>query len=96
MVSHEVALKRWGAWRLSRRFGKEFIEDTVLVSTEWNDGPECRCGTCLNDGSLRAEIWIAGNSVEGDRFYDTLDLASFDLGTVLGEIAAASGGISPG
>lgn len=106
-MNYDEALKKWGLLRLKESYwGREasdWVEDSVTVALDFNEGYAC-CGG-YNEGcycsfaeSPSANVVISGYYLAGEtqcRMSASVEISSydFDFATILGEICEAADGV---
>lgn len=82
---YQVALQRWGAGKLARKFGRKVGHELVSVSFEFDDGWG-GCESCAESPSAGVDIWD-GAALLSMR----IEVGDFDFATVLREILEGDG-----
>ena len=100
IMKYEEALQLWGAGKLAsyaKMMGEDVVLSSVKVEFDFSEGYNC-CGGrdphcyCSFAESPRADVLITGYTTGDNSVSSTIDIASFDFVTVLGELVALGQG----
>lgn len=91
-MQYEMALKVWGAQRLSSIYKGNVNPDTVSVGMEFNEGYACCGGSDPNCYCSYATSPSAYVVISSGKLKVEIDAEDFDFAEILGEIVKAADG----